>query len=1026
MIAKLCKVGSQPRRLIDYLGRTTRPNAFLLDANVPGSNPIEWASWISNVSQTYRPRKSQFVKHFVLSYATGEHRSDGEMRETVRFFLDRMGYGEAPFVAFLHKDTDNDHVHIVTTPTTWEGHEISERFDKLRCVRIAREVEERWRLVRVEAPEAAYLRSPSQGEMKLAAKGEDSLRATFQVEVAQAARESQTLVEFLGALRARGCSTQVLLDKDGQLRGISFARGEAAFKGSQLGRAFRAGRLLSTFQLVYDPERDRAEVLRLAGRIESGEATAQPKAKPQTLREALRREADGAEDLRRLDHRPETPARQLVSLDWLRAERSMPDHTYIVLPLGQKEVAAGLARIDPYSGDAGRRDLPLAQALAEARRLERSGAAAILTRGSGAEDSRLVGLRNLTVEQVVTLRYHGFEPAVLVRVGDAYDLWLRSPGHLAPADRQALREELADRYDIASPKGRFQDGIRFPGSSFESAGQRVRVRLAEVREEPFSASRTWLDRLHGEKREELEDRLRGLDVPQARAPLARAEALRADARESLPHPSELAGIEAHLYLEGRRLAASAPSTASEPVEALIARAFRANQEAIRHKLHASPGSSYEAVERLYAVEGELGRRLREAREAFEAAREKAIFAWQRVETAAASFEAAPSLDRIYAYQLLAHSYGLAHQEMNQAEHLYSRLALAQLSLHRERFGWALVERERPAEVWSAYERLIRREARLALQLGLDELAGPGRLRSSSELRDGLDGLEARRAALRSQGALAERWPEAQEVLRAQASTRLLLERAEVRESGADLGQRFARLAKQEPPEALRDYGLWRIGASERAAVEEALAIQATTNRERLLETASRVAAGDFSPEALRRLNAALLLEVPANRITLPVLPPRSGPREGLDALARLAPEILRESQRLAQGEAPGPESATRLFAVSAEAVTWLRHLDGQHRALTATPEPGRPPRDVSELAWRAAWVEAAAARGLSPHAAASHLGNLGRASFESPTRAWDVTVSWSVSLGFELARRAGRWLRDVLSDGEERRVHLRR
>ena len=1028
MIAKLCKVGSQPRRLIDYLGRTARPNAFLLDANVPGSSPTEWAGWIASVNQTYRPRKGQFVKHFVLSYATGEHRPDDEMRETVRFFLQRMGYGEAPYVAFLHKDTDNDHVHIVTTPTTWEGQAISEAFDKLRSVRIAREIEERWSLVRVEAPEAAYLKSPGQGEMQRAAKGEQSMRAVFQVEVAQAGRDSQSFADFLTTLRARGFSTQVLVDQGGQLRGISFSRDGVAFKGSQLGRAFRAGKLLSTFHLSYDPDGDRAEVLRLAGRRPPGEAQAGGSGEPRGLRDALRREPDGAEDLRQLDLRPELPARQLVSLDWLRSDRVMPDGPYIVLPLSQKEVAAGLERIDLYSADAGNRDLTLQQALAEARRAERSGAAAILMRGEGAEHSRLVGFRNLTAEQVVTLRRGGFEPAVLVRVGDRYDLWLRSHEHLSPEERSALRQEIADRYGIGSPKGRFQDAIRLPGSSFENAGQRFRVRLTEATEEPFSASRPWLQALRGETREGLQHRLRGLDAPRLEAPLTRAEACRSLDRETFPHPSRLGGIEAHLALERRRAPRDAGSAADrEPIEAFIARAQAINQEAIREALAAEPGGPREARERLLAVESELAGRLREAGQAFEGAREKMLSAWQSVEAAAATVEATPSLDRIYAYQVLAHAYGLTRLDLDQAEHAYSRLALAQLSRHRERFGWSLVERDRPDEHWAAFERLVRREARLAIQLGLAPQAPAGASTTAGELRAHLGELEERWAQLRSQGGLAQRWPEAVESLRVQTVAKLLLERAEAREARpARLEQGFLERAHQEPSQVLRGYSLWRVESSERVAVEEALAIQGATARERLAEATSRVAAGDLSPETLRRLNAFLLIEIPPNRITLPVLPADAGPHAGLDALARLAPEIVNGAQRLAGGDTPRPEEATRLFASSAEAVAWLRHLDRQQRATAGIPEPGRPPREVSELAWRAAWVEVASGRGLPPQAAASHLGNLARASPEGAPRAFDIAVTWGLSLGRDLAHRAGQWLRDVLADGEERRVHLRR
>ena len=78
----------------------------------------------------------------------------------------------------------------------------------------------------------------------------------------------------------------------------------------------------------------------------------------------------------------------------------------------------------------------------------------------------------MTAEQVVTLRHHGFEPAVLVRAGERYDLWLRSHQALSQDEEQALRQGLADRFGIAEPRGIFRDAIRLPGTSFEAAGER--------------------------------------------------------------------------------------------------------------------------------------------------------------------------------------------------------------------------------------------------------------------------------------------------------------------------------------------------------------------------------------------------------------------------------------------------------------------------------------------------------------------------------------------------------------------------
>lgn len=74
--------------------------------------------------------KPQF--HAMISTKFQEH-SKEELAKIAENFMDEMGYGMQPFTLVFHKDTDNNHIHIVTTRVDKEsGKKLSDSYEKLK------------------------------------------------------------------------------------------------------------------------------------------------------------------------------------------------------------------------------------------------------------------------------------------------------------------------------------------------------------------------------------------------------------------------------------------------------------------------------------------------------------------------------------------------------------------------------------------------------------------------------------------------------------------------------------------------------------------------------------------------------------------------------------------------------------------------------------------------------------------------------------------------------------------------------
>lgn len=139
MIVKILSSSSQDFHGVKYNDKKVNNGAgeLMMMKNFPSfinkdSNQEQVRNYLKSISKgkTGRIKKPQF--HAVLSTKFQNH-SKEELTKVADEFMKEMGYGKQPFILVFHNDTDNNHIHIVSSrvdKTT--GKKIDDSFEKLK------------------------------------------------------------------------------------------------------------------------------------------------------------------------------------------------------------------------------------------------------------------------------------------------------------------------------------------------------------------------------------------------------------------------------------------------------------------------------------------------------------------------------------------------------------------------------------------------------------------------------------------------------------------------------------------------------------------------------------------------------------------------------------------------------------------------------------------------------------------------------------------------------------------------------
>lgn len=151
MIGKIAPKGKGFRGLAAYLLRAGR--GHIVAGPMAGRTPRELAREFGALRRL-NPKLTKAVAHLMLSPAPGDPPlTNAQWQAIAERYIQGMGFGNAPWLAVVHQDTDHQHMHLMACRVGFDGKTISDANDFRKSEAIVRKLEAEFGLQATPAPE---------------------------------------------------------------------------------------------------------------------------------------------------------------------------------------------------------------------------------------------------------------------------------------------------------------------------------------------------------------------------------------------------------------------------------------------------------------------------------------------------------------------------------------------------------------------------------------------------------------------------------------------------------------------------------------------------------------------------------------------------------------------------------------------------------------------------------------------------------------------------------------------------------
>lgn len=194
----------------------------------------DFKSFMPKMGRTKKP-----ILHISLNPHPDDRLTDQDFEILAREYLDKLGFGDQPYVIYKHEDIDRHHIHIVTVNVTEHGKRLNQAFLFRRSKAITNELEQKYNLHKAQREKV----SPDTPIKKLDPSGDIKRQVQNTVKLVGMRYRFQTLGEYNAVLSLYNIRCE---PTDGRVNGreyhglVYFAMND---NGDTISTPFKASRL---------------------------------------------------------------------------------------------------------------------------------------------------------------------------------------------------------------------------------------------------------------------------------------------------------------------------------------------------------------------------------------------------------------------------------------------------------------------------------------------------------------------------------------------------------------------------------------------------------------------------------------------------------------------------------------------------------------------------------------------------------------------------------------------------------------
>ncbi|PMO03870.1 relaxase/mobilization nuclease domain-containing protein [Vibrio sp. 10N.222.55.C12] len=220
------------------------------DGAEKNASDVDWSEAIEELQNAYKLNKNtkQHFRHFVISLDVNESLSKPQWAKIANTLMRKLGYENAKYIAFRHSDTDNEHIHLVTSCVDIVNRKIINNWQNYnKAQEVMRLFEKKYNLNQIESSADKNKRYDNKINNANKHSLKHMMRRKIETAILSLDHKQAFLPELELALLHNGIQVELTKDKaNTRFRGITYIFGDTRFAGSALksGNKFALGGLV--------------------------------------------------------------------------------------------------------------------------------------------------------------------------------------------------------------------------------------------------------------------------------------------------------------------------------------------------------------------------------------------------------------------------------------------------------------------------------------------------------------------------------------------------------------------------------------------------------------------------------------------------------------------------------------------------------------------------------------------------------------------------------------------------------------